>query len=193
MDGSHPAAALNDTSIVRFCLDQDDVALVVVDRHANLIWRSRAAALLLAGGGAPLVDRGGRVMGVDRRAQQFLIDRIAEALIGQEVCQFIDSDLDRRFLLRVRSVSEGGVQALVIIIKDFEAPAHLPKLELLFGLSAMEARILHEIIEGNSAERIAESKGVSIQTVRTHIKHIHSKMEVRSKEEILATIVKIFA
>ncbi|MGR4863807.1 helix-turn-helix transcriptional regulator [Caulobacter sp. LARHSG274] len=193
MDGSHPAAALNDTSIVRFCLDQDDVALVVVDRHANLIWRSRAAALLLAGGGAPLIDRGGRVMGVDRRAQQFLIDRIAEALIGQEVCQFIDSDLDRRFLLRVRSVSEDGVQALVIIIKDFDAPAHLPKLELLFGLSAMEARILHEIIEGNSAERIAESKGVSIQTVRTHIKHIHSKMEVRSKEEILATIVKIFA
>ncbi len=81
----------------------------------------------------------------------------------------------------------------MLTIKDFETPAHLPKLERLFGLSVMEACVLQAIIDGNSAERIAENKGVSILTVRTHIKHIHGKMGVRSKEEILAVIVKIFA
>ncbi|KRA58356.1 hypothetical protein ASD79_13635 [Caulobacter sp. Root655] len=182
---------MDDVGASRFCLDED-VARIVIDPHGMFLWRSRAAATLLADGG-PLVDRGGRIAGADRRAQQFLTERLAETLAGEEVCQFIDSDLDRRFLLRMRAVSEAGTRVVVITFKDFDVPAHLPRLERLFGLSAMEARILQHIIEGNSAERIADSKGVSILTVRTHIKHIHGKMGVRSKEEILAMIVKIFA
>jgi DNA-binding CsgD family transcriptional regulator len=192
MDGSFSAARMDDVGASRFCLDEDDVARIVIDPHGTFLWRSRAAVALLADGG-PLVDRGGRIAGADRRAQQFLTERLAETLSGEEVCQFIDSDLDRRFLLRMRAVSEGGTRVVVITFKDFDVPAHLPRLERLFGLSAMEARILQHIIEGNSAERIADSKGVSILTVRTHIKHIHGKMGVRSKEEILAMIVKIFA
>lgn len=192
MDGSFPTAVLNDVGASRFCLDEDDVARIVIDPHGTFLWRSRAAAALLADGG-PLVDRGGRIAGADRRAQQFLAERLAETLGGEAVCQFIDSDLDRRFLLCMRAVTEAGTQVVVIKLKDFDVPAHLPRLERLFGLSAMEARILQDIIEGNSAERIADGKGVSILTVRTHIKHIHGKMGVRSKEEILAMIVKIFA
>ena len=192
MDGSFAAAVLDDVGASRFCLDEDDVARIVIDPHGTFLWRSRAATILLADGG-PLIDRGGRIAGADRHAQQFLAERLAETLCGEDVCQFIDSDLDRRFLLRMRAVTEAGVRVVVITLKDFDVPAHLPRLERLFGLSAMEARILQDIIEGNSAERIADRKGVSILTVRTHIKHIHGKMGVRSKEEILAMIVKIFA
>jgi DNA-binding CsgD family transcriptional regulator len=192
MDGSFSTAVLDDIGASRFCLDEDDVARIVIDPQGRFLWRSRAAVALLADGG-PLVERGDRIAGADRRAQQFLVERLAETLGGEEVCQFIDSDLDRRFLLRMRAVTEAGTRVVVVTFKDFDTPAHLPRLERLFGLSPMEARILQDIIEGNSAERIAEGKGVSILTVRTHIKHIHGKMGVRSKEEILATIVKIFA
>ena len=191
MDGSFAATVLNDLSASRFCLAEDEVAWIVIDPQGTFLWRSRAAAALLIDGG-PLIDRGGRLAGADRHAHRFLLERLAETLGGEEVCQFIDSD-DRRFLLRMRVVAEAGIQVVVITFKDFDVPAHLPRLERLFGLSAMEARILQDIIEGNSAERIAAHKGVSILTVRTHIKHIHGKMGVRSKEEILATIVKIFA
>lgn len=192
MGGSFLAAELDDVSASRFCLDGDDVARVVIDPHGIFLWRSRAAMALLAADG-PLVDRGGKIAGADRRAQQFLSERLVEALGGEDVCQFIDSALGRRYLLRMRAVTEMGALAVVITFKDFDTPAHLPCLERLFGLSVMEARILQDIIEGNSAERIAKAKGVSILTVRTHIKHIHGKMGVRSKEEILAMIVKIFA
>jgi len=190
MDGSH--ASLIDISAIRFCLDEDEIARIVIDSHGTVLWRSRAAAVMLSGA-SPLVDRGGKVGGVDRRAHQFLVERMAEALAGQEVCQIIDCDQDERYLMRMRVVQDGGDRALVIVLKDFDAPAHLPRLEAMFGLSTMEARILAEIIAGNSAERIADQKGVSILTVRTHIKHIHGKMGVRSKEEILASVIKIFA
>ncbi|PLR22974.1 hypothetical protein SGCZBJ_16595 [Caulobacter zeae] len=193
MDGSHAAVAVFDTSAVRFCLDEDQIARIVIDQTATVLWRSRAAAVLLAGH-SPLVDRGGKIGGVDRRTHHFLMERMAEALAGHDVCQFIGSeDQDRRFLLRMRAVHDGDQMALVIVLKDFDAPAHLPRLGALFGLSIMEARILAEIIAGHSADRIAELKGVSVLTVRTHIKHIHGKMGVRSKEEILATVIKIFA
>lgn len=191
MDGSQ-IASLVDASAIRFCLDEDEIARIVIDTHGTVLWRSRAAAVMLSGR-SPLVDRGGKVGGVDRRAHQFLVERIAEALAGQEVCQIIDCDQDQRYLMRMRVVEDAGDRALVIVLKDFDAPAHLPRLEAMFGLSAMEARILAEIIAGNSADRIAEQKGVSILTVRTHIKHIHGKMGVRSKEEILASVIKIFA
>ncbi len=192
MDGSFPATVLDDVGASRFCLHEDDVARIVMDPSGIFLWRSPAAMALLADGG-PLVDRNGKLAGADRRAQQFLIERLAEALAGEEVCRFIDGDLDRRFLLRMRAVTEAGIRVVVVTLKDFDVPAHLPRLERLFGLSAMEARILQHIIEGNCAERIAELKGVSILTVRTHIKHIHGKMGVRSKEEILAMVIKIFA
>ncbi|GGL33906.1 hypothetical protein ASD89_00515 [Caulobacter sp. Root656] len=193
MDGTHSLAALRDFEIIRFCLDEDEVARIVVDPQGLLLWRSRAAAILLLHGDCPLVDRAGKLGGVDRRTQQFLNERLDEAFAGEEICQFIETDQERRFLLRMRPVDEDGERAVVITLKDFEAPVHIPRLERLFGLSAMEARILQLIIEGASAERIADSKAISILTVRTHIKHIHSKMDVRSKEEILAMIVKIFA
>jgi DNA-binding CsgD family transcriptional regulator len=192
MDGSH-AAAIVDMSAMRFCLDEDEVARIVIDHTATVLWRSRAAAALLSGR-SPLVDRGGKIGGVDRRTHQFLLERMAEAMAGHEVCQFLEGDdMERRFLLRMRAVDDADQRALVIVLKDFEAPANLPRLEAMFGLSLMEGRILTEIIAGNSADRIAELKGVSILTVRTHIKHIHGKMGVRSKEEILATVIKIFA
>ncbi|MDG2529049.1 helix-turn-helix transcriptional regulator [Caulobacter endophyticus] len=192
MDGTQ-AATIIDASAVRFCLDEDQVARIVIDQTATVLWRSRAAAAMLSGP-SPLVDRGGKIGGADRRTHQFLMERMAEALAGHEVCQFIENeDQDRRFLLRMRVVEDADDRAIVIVLKDFDAPAHLPRLEALFGLSIMEARILAEIIAGHSADRIAELKGVSILTVRTHIKHIHGKMGVRSKEEILATMVKIIA
>lgn len=192
MDGAYPALRHDDVQAARFCFEEDEVARIVIDPHGAMLWRSRAAAMLLAGP-SPLVDRGGKIGGADRRSQMFLLDRIADALGGEEICQFIDTDQEHRYLLRMRVVDDPTGQFLVVVIKDFDVPAHVPRLERLFGLSAMEARILEEIISGNSAERIADQKGVSILTVRTHIKHIHAKMGVRSKEEILATVVKIFA
>lgn len=192
MDGSHPAVALTDPGNVQFCNYQDDVATLVIDDNGNVVWRSPAAATLMTGE-SPIIERFGRITGADRRAQKCLSDNMAKAWAGESVCQFVDSDLEKSFLLRVRSMIAEGVQALVVTIRDFDAPPSLPRFGVLFGLSAMESSILDDIVEGKSAERIAEGRGVSILTVRTHIKHMYGKMGVRSKEEVLAKIVRVVA
>lgn len=54
----------------------------------------------------------------------------------------------------------------------------------IYGLTASENRIVRQLLGGRSAERIAAALGVSIDTVRTHIRHAYEKMEISSREDL---------
>lgn len=193
MDGECAARAMQaDCAAMRLCMEDNGLARILIDPTAHILWRSGCASLLMAGD-SPFFDAGGRFRGRDARSEAVLAECIADAVSGKEACRLVKRGQDRRFLLRVRLVEGGDEAALVVTFKDFDAPVQLPQLGQVFGLSAAETATLNEIIAGKNADRIAADKRVSILTVRTHIKHIHSKMGVRSKEEILANVVRIFA
>lgn len=56
------------------------------------------------------------------------------------------------------------------------------------GLSAREAEVLLLIALGYSTQLIAEQLSISIETVRTHRKHIYAKMDVHGYEDLARTI-----
>jgi DNA-binding CsgD family transcriptional regulator len=58
--------------------------------------------------------------------------------------------------------------------------------QLLFDLTATEAAIVAQMMSGQSAAMIADKRGVSIGTIRTHIRHILEKAGVTSQIELLA-------
>lgn len=62
---------------------------------------------------------------------------------------------------------------------------------LAFRLSDREAEIAELVVRGQTVARIAEKLGVSENTVRTHVKRVHTKLDVHSKEE-LANLVATF-
>ena len=53
------------------------------------------------------------------------------------------------------------------------------------GLTAREAEVLELLIRGHSKTRIAETFLISENTVRGHVKHIYTKLDVHSKQELL--------
>jgi len=53
-------------------------------------------------------------------------------------------------------------------------------------LSPREKQILERLVQGASYKEIADSLFVSIDTVRTHIKGVYSKLHVHSKSEAVA-------
>ncbi|MCM5530457.1 response regulator transcription factor [Parasegetibacter sp. NRK P23] len=55
-----------------------------------------------------------------------------------------------------------------------------------YQLTAREKDILHSLAKGNSYKLIANDLGISIETVRTHIKHIYDKLHVSSQAEALS-------
>jgi DNA-binding CsgD family transcriptional regulator len=58
-----------------------------------------------------------------------------------------------------------------------------------YKLTGREKEILSELAGGNSYKMIAANLGISIDTVRTHIKKIYEKLQVHSQTEAVSKAV----
>lgn len=54
-----------------------------------------------------------------------------------------------------------------------------------FGLSSRETEVMELIARGHSVANIAEKLVISENTVRTHSKHIYTKLDIHSRQELL--------
>lgn len=52
-------------------------------------------------------------------------------------------------------------------------------------LTDKEKQVVMDLVDGLSYKMIADKQGVSIETVRTHIKHIYTKLHVHCKAEVI--------
>jgi len=58
------------------------------------------------------------------------------------------------------------------------------------GLTSRENEILSALVRGLSYKEVAQEMNISISTVRTHVEHIYTKLEVNSKAEAVAKYLK---
>jgi DNA-binding NarL/FixJ family response regulator len=54
-----------------------------------------------------------------------------------------------------------------------------------FPLTDKEKQVVMDLVDGLSYKMIADKQGVSIETVRTHIKHIYTKLHVHCKADVI--------
>ena len=59
-----------------------------------------------------------------------------------------------------------------------------------YNLSEREKDVLKSLVDGNSYKMVAAELGISIDTVRTHIRGIYEKLQVNSKSEAVAKALK---
>lgn len=59
-----------------------------------------------------------------------------------------------------------------------------------YNLSERERDVLRSLVDGNSYKMVAAELGVSIDTVRTHIRGIYEKLHVHSKSEAVMKALK---
>lgn len=71
-----------------------------------------------------------------------------------------------------------------MIISNMQLPARQVSND--YKLTAREKEILSELSRGNSYKLIAAGLGISIDTVRTHIKKIYEKLQVHSQTEAIS-------
>jgi DNA-binding NarL/FixJ family response regulator len=57
-------------------------------------------------------------------------------------------------------------------------------------LTGREREILDLLVEGFRYREIGDTLGISLDTVRTHIRHIYEKMQVRSRTEATARVLR---
>jgi len=102
-------------------------------------------------------------------------------------------------LEEVRSIAAGGSpltpsvarSILAHVRTETPAVATVPKpASTEWNLSEREMDVLRKLVEGLSYKQIADALCVSIDTVRTHLRHVYRKMQVHSAGEAISRAIK---
>jgi DNA-binding NarL/FixJ family response regulator len=97
------------------------------------------------------------------------------------------------YLQAIRDVRQGGApmsgpvarRVLELFQKNVK-----PELRNDYELTQKEKEVLAELIEGKSFKMIADSLGISYETVRSHMKSIYAKLHVHSNTEAVIKALK---
>lgn len=74
----------------------------------------------------------------------------------------------------------------VPVVPDFDEICN--RAATLYGLTKREGEVLRYLARGRSVPYIQEALSVSGNTVRTHVKHIYAKMDVRSQQQLISLL-----
>ncbi|HNR20615.1 MAG TPA: response regulator transcription factor [Bacteroidia bacterium] len=115
---------------------------------------------------------------------------IFKALCAGATGYLLKSDKPDALVDAVRSVMEGGspMSASIarLVVTSFQKPA--VKSEALHLLSEREQEVVLFLSQGLNYREISEKVFISPETVRTHIRNIYSKLQVKSKTEAVNKI-----
>lgn len=93
--------------------------------------------------------------------------------------------------LRPGSGVLGGERlAVLLFIRDPEAPIELARLRDLFGLTRTEAAIAAALARGQSVDDIAMDMGIGIGTARTHLKRILAKTGMHRQAQLVGLLAR---
>ena len=74
---------------------------------------------------------------------------------------------------------------VVALFREFRPPA-----EAAHQLTPHEIRILALLVEGHNYQTAADELGVSINTIRFHMRSIYEKLQVHSKSEAVSKALR---
>ncbi|HTC91346.1 MAG TPA: helix-turn-helix transcriptional regulator [Bryobacteraceae bacterium] len=80
--------------------------------------------------------------------------------------------------------------AMVIINDDGGFSPDTSALSALFSLTPAEVRVTSLLVQGRSTEEIATELGVSLETVRTHVRRVFSKTATNRQGELIALVLR---
>jgi len=114
-------------------------------------------------------------------------DKIFQSLLGGASGYLVKKTPPAKLLEAIQELRNGGApmsnQIARRVVQTFQQTnAAKP---VLTYLSGREQEILNLLAKGFLYKEIADQLGISIETVRTHIRHIYDKLHVRSRTEAI--------
>ena len=159
---------------------------VLIDGHCNILWHSAGAERLLQPP-MPLWIKGGQL-----RAKQGAAPKTWQSFIenvGDEGERMLLGGTEPGAWVLIRGWSSRfDKQRLVFLkcrpswpLRDVAASG----LSRDFGLTKSECAVLDEFARLAKPLQIAERLGISVSTVRSHLKQIHTKMAINSSVQLI--------
>ena len=111
-------------------------------------------------------------------------DRIFQSLQAGATGYVLKKTPPAQLLTNIKTLYAGGSpmssQIARRVVETFHKPVASAEVEVL---TSREQEILELLVQGYRYREIAEALFVSLDTVRTHIRHIYEKLHVRSRTE----------
>lgn len=168
------------------CIESWPQATLFLDAaEPTVFWMNAAAEKCLRERGATLAGR--RIQLAQRERQKVFEDFLAKSASAPSSWVLDLTGEGQALVFRCRVIGDTGFRVLTIFHPE-NPPTSLPDVGALFGLTPSETRILEGIVDGRRADDLAESLGVSIETVRTHIRRFYNKLGVNSREQMIAKV-----
>jgi DNA-binding NarL/FixJ family response regulator len=120
-------------------------------------------------------------------------DRIFGALCAGACGYLLKGTPPERLIESLREAIEGGApmspQIARRVIKHFQSPLQ-PQLLPAYDLTPHESRILRLLVDGHHYQTAADELGVTVNTVRFHLRRIYEKLQVHSKAEAVSKALR---
>lgn len=115
---------------------------------------------------------------------------VFEALKAGANGYLLKKNIPEKLFSSITEVLEGGAPMSPSIARMVIASMHATDHSKNdYDLSKREKEILQSLSRGNSFKMIAAELGLSVETVRTHIKNIYEKMHVHSQTEAVSKAI----
>ena len=180
-------------------LDRSPLPFLLTDARGRVLY-ANAAAHQIAGGKDGITITSGQLSVMSPRNRAAFGKAIEEAATGRgrplcriEVERPTSDKAPYRLLLMPVPAAAGLYQpTAAVLIVDTEARPELDSevLSDLFFLTPAEARVTAKLGVGRSADEIAGEMGVSLETVRTHIRRVLSKTGTGRQGELISLVLR---
>ena len=167
-------------------LEGETTPRLLVDRNLRILWANNAAASLLDAGEG-VSDSGGVLSTGEQSRDSELRGAVGRATSLASAWRMpAGRDEEDHLVLQVRKVN--GLEPATYGISvyrtgDGARSAYLP-LDRIFELTSAEHRTLLDLLDGHEAIAIARLRKLSVETVRSHIRQIYMKLNVRTREAL---------
>jgi len=120
-------------------------------------------------------------------------DSIFQAICAGASGYILKTTSPEQYIEALQDVNSGGAPMTSTIasrvLKLFKSNV-LPPSQENYNLTEKEKMVLQHLTEGKSYKMIAEKLAISIETIKTHIKNIYTKLHVHSAPEAVAKAIQ---
>ncbi|QYF85958.1 helix-turn-helix transcriptional regulator [Brevundimonas sp. PAMC22021] len=165
-------------------LDADPRGRVLVSRSGRIAWANEAARRMLEDG-EHFCESNNLLICLSEDGSALLHRMLRTAREEAKVAAIV-SQTGRHWLLRVQLLAPEDDASIGVTFCPMEASISYDVMLQAHHLTPCEARIVTMMLAGLETGRIAQRQDISMETLRTHIKHAYRKLDVTSRDELYA-------
>lgn len=170
-------------------VNTDPRARMLLSRSGRIHWANDAAYRMLKDGGGGFRVINDVLVAENDKTSGILGRLLTNAPMDAALFAITPPESGRQWLLWAQQLIPDDEASIGFAAHRMADPVSYEAMLQLHHLTPCETQIVTMMLAGVETGRIAQRQDISIETLRTHIKHAYRKLDVKSRGELFAKAV----